>query len=164
MADTALWDDYMARGLGERERKLASRNLVRRADCPVETSAMGILRWYLHPAIGDVATHAYYRFEQEIPVGSRSGKVFHQGGIGAYVLAGRGVTVVDGSEHEWEKEDLIGIPMKNYGVTFQHFNTGDEPARLLVTFANFDDSLGPELGVDMAVLEPAPEYAAAGGS
>lgn len=160
----SLWDDILTRALAERNRKLNGVNLIKRAECPVEICELGILRWYLHPGLDRPSTHALYRYEQEIPVGSRSGKLFHQGGIIHYVSAGRGYSVVNDKEYEWEKTDVIGIPILPEGITFQHFNTGAEPVRMIVTFPNFDSALGPELGVAMEVLEPAPEYAGMVGS
>lgn len=155
-----LWDDIFVRAHAERERKLRGANLITRDECPVELTPMGKLRWYLHPALERPSTHALYQFEQEIPVGSRSGRLFHQGGIVHYVWKGRGYTEVNGVQHEWEETDVIGIPILPEGITFQHFNTGPDPVLLIVTFPNFDSALGPELGVAMEVLEPAPEYEA----
>jgi gentisate 1,2-dioxygenase len=51
-----------------------------------------------------------------------SGKHRHQGGIMLYVIEGEGYTVVDGEKVEWEKGDLIVLPVKPDGCEHQHFN------------------------------------------
>src|ERR1700719_2851203 len=53
---------------------------------------------------------------------TRSGKHRHQGGLVIYVLEGRGYSVVDGERKDWEKGDLVLLPMKPGGVVHQHFN------------------------------------------
>jgi len=51
-----------------------------------------------------------------------SGKHRHQGGIQLFVLDGEGYTVLDGRKVEWEKWDLIVLPVKPNGCEHQHFN------------------------------------------
>ena len=62
---------------------------------------------------------------------TRSGKHRHQGGLVIYVLEGKGYSVVDGERKDWEKGDLVLLPMKPEGVEHQHFNLDPaEPAHL----------------------------------
>ncbi len=157
MAET-LFEDVLERAAQERVRRASSSDLISRDDCPPEVSPMGIQRWYLHPALDKPSTQALYFHELEIPVGSWSGKLFCQGGIVHLVLEGSGYTEVDGVKHEWEAEDLIAIPIREYGVTYQHVNTGTEPVRMVVTWPNLDGAIGPEGGVEMKMLENAREY------
>ena len=77
-----------------------------------------------------------------------------------FVVQGSGYTTVDGRSHEWETEDAIVIPIKEDGVTYQHFNTGVGPARLLVCWPNLDSALSEEGGVAMDILESCPEWSA----
>jgi quercetin dioxygenase-like cupin family protein len=156
-----LWDDYLRRGDAERLRVQRGTNLIHREDCLTEMTSLGFIRWYLHPKINGPTVRSFYRFELEIPAGSRSGKLFHQGGVIHYVLEGEGYTLVDGVPHEWETDDVIAIPYRVNGVSFQHVASGPGPVRLLVTFANLDSALGPAGGVEMRVLEPCPEYTGA---
>ncbi len=156
-----LWDDIMARVQAEHQRKLAGVSVVSRETCPVELTPFGRIRWFTHPALSGPVIHSLYQFELEIPAGSRSGRLAHQGGIVHFVVRGRGYTELDGSRHEWEPEDLICIPARVHGVTFQHVNMGEEDALLVAAMPNFDSALGPALGAHFEVLEPAPEWIAA---
>jgi hypothetical protein len=153
-----LYDLTFEEARRERERRANAQNLIGRDDCPPEINRMGIMRWYLHPGLETPSTRALYFHELEIPQGSNSGKLFCQGGILHFVILGSGYTEVDGRAHEWEEEDAIVIPIKENGVTYQHFNTGVGPARLLVCWANLDSAISAEGGVAMEVLEPCPEY------
>ena len=56
--------------------------------------------------------------------------------------------------------NVFAIPIKESGVTYQHFNTGVGPTRMLVSWANLDSAISPEGGVAMEVLEPCPEWQA----
>jgi quercetin dioxygenase-like cupin family protein len=155
-----LWDDLVARAGAERERKRQARFIVSRDGIEPELTPFGHLRWYLHPRLADRATHAHYMFELEIPPGSRSGRLHHQGGVLHLVVEGSGYTELDGKLYEWQATDLVGVPAKHRGVTFQHVNTGTGRVRMMVAYPNFDSSLGPEMGVALHVLEPCPEFAA----
>ncbi|NJD27414.1 MAG: cupin domain-containing protein [Chloroflexi bacterium] len=155
-----LFEEVFERAEVERARRASSKNLITRDECQAEISPMGVQRWYLHPRLDTPSTQALYFHELEIPVGSRSGKLFCQGGIVHLVLEGEGYTEVDGERHSWEAEDLIAIPIREYGVTYQHVNTGSTPVRMVVAWPNLDSAIGPEGGVEMKVLENAPEFEA----
>jgi quercetin dioxygenase-like cupin family protein len=153
-----LFEQTLADAYDERIRRAGGSDLVRLEDCPVEVNPMGKMRWYLHPRLTTPSTRALYFHELEIAPGSRSGRLQCQGGLVHLVLEGSGYTEVDGMRHEWDAEDLIGIPIREHGVTYQHVNTGDQRVRMVVAWPNFDSALGPEAGVAMEVLEPAPEF------
>lgn len=155
---SSLWNSYIERGKSERLRSETGRSVVSREDQAPDITPFGIVRWYMHPDMDDVVDKALYFLELEIPPDSRSGKLHHQGGIVHAVVEGSGYTILDGTRYDWEQTDLIAIPSKVYGVTFQHYNPGPEPARLVMTWPNFDSALGPAMGVAMDVVEPAPEY------
>ena len=55
-------------------------------------------------------------------VKAHSGKHRHQGGIQLFVLEGEGYTEVDDDKVEWEKWDLIILPVKPNGCTHKHYN------------------------------------------
>ena len=160
MAEQTLYDLTFADSRAERDRRAQARNLIGREDCEPELNRMGTMRWYLHPHLETPSTRALYFHELEIPQGSNSGKLYCQGGLIHFVLVGSGHTVLDGRAHEWEEGDVIAIPIKESGVTYQHFNTGVGPTRMLVCWANLDSAISPEGGVAMEVLEPCPEWQA----
>ena len=41
---------------------------------------------------------------------------------------GKGYSIVDGERWDWEKGDLVLLPMKPGGVEHQHFNLDDKPS------------------------------------
>ena len=125
----------------------------------VENNRMGLFRWYLHPEKPDMAIRTILFWAQEIPPGGRSGKQKHQGGRIHYVQEGRGYTEIDGVKYEWEKGDLILLPIRPSGVVFQHFNTDlQNKARLVCTEPNWFDALGVDLGSGFEQLENSPDY------
>ncbi len=161
MAEQTLYDLTFAEARAERDRRIEAKNLIGREECDPELNRMGTMRWYLHPRLETPSTRALYFHELEIPQTSNSGKLYCQGGILHFVLMGSGYTVVDGNAHEWEEGDAIVIPIRESGVTYQHFNTGVGVARILVSWANLDSAISAEGGVAMEVLEPCPEWQAA---
>lgn len=156
----SLFERTMRTAAGERVRRAAGKDLITRDESRDEVSSFGILRWYLHPELEAASTRALYFCELEIPEGSSSGQLFSQGGQVHFVLEGTGHTVVDGKSHAWEPEDIIAIPARENGITFQHFNRGPGAVRMVIAWPNLDSALGPEGGVAMSILEPAPEYRA----
>lgn len=161
MAQTeGLWDSLIRRSVAERARVESGRNTVRRGELEPELSPFGLLRWYLHNDLEDPVTHSLYFCELEIPAGSRSGRLRHQGGMVHLVVQGSGCTLFDGIEHEWAARDVVALPVRPDGVEFQHVNTGTGPARMVISWPNLDSSIGPEGGVAMEILEPAPEFSA----
>jgi hypothetical protein len=163
MDPTTLFEQTLAAAKAERERVAAGSHLITRDESIAEISPLGITRWYLHPTLMTPSTSALYFCEIEIPESSRTGKLQCQGGQVHLVLIGNGHTVVDGVAHEWERLDGVVIPVKEYGVTFQHFNDGIGPARLLMAWPNLDSAIGAGGGVDMEIVEPAPEWSALNG-
>ena len=57
-----------------------------------------------------------------LDIRTHSGNHRHQGGIIIYVLEGKGYSIVDGERKDWEKGDLVLLPIKRGGVEHQHFN------------------------------------------
>jgi hypothetical protein len=160
MTVPSLFDQYVAHAERDRRRAIDGMKLVTIDDATEELNPIGHVWWYLHTDLTAPTTSSLYFYDLEILPGSRSGKVQCQGGVIHFVRSGTGHTVVDGEAHEWEPGDVIGIPLKEDGATYQHFNTGAGPARMLVAWPNLDSALGAEGGVAFTVLEPCPEFAA----
>ncbi len=53
---------------------------------------------------------------------TQSGRHTHQGGVYIFVLDGKGYTVVDGVRYDWQKGDLLLLPIQRGGCEHQHFN------------------------------------------
>jgi hypothetical protein len=157
---TPLWDHFVGLHQAELERKVDAKCVIVRENLDPELTPFGFVRWYMHPLLDEPVSHAMYFLELEVPAGSRSGRLRHQGSIVNLFVEGEGYTVVDGVRYDWVTEDVVAIPAKPDGVEFQHFAADGGPVRIVIAWPNHDSSFGTGLGVDLAVLEPAPEYVA----
>ena len=66
--------------------------VIKEAELPLEVSRQGLMRWYLHPAIKDTCLSVLLFYQQEIPPGSRSGRLKFQGGQVMMITEGQGYT------------------------------------------------------------------------
>ncbi len=154
-----LFEALFERRDREREMLAKSIKVVDGDNLPVENNRMGIYRWYLHPDKEDVAVRTMLFWAEEIPPGSKSGKQKHQGGRVHYVQEGQGYTDIDGVRYDWEKGDMILLPIRPQGGTFQHFNSdGQHKVRLVCAEPNWFDALGVDLGSGFEQLENSPDY------
>jgi gentisate 1,2-dioxygenase len=159
LAQTNYWDELLALRDRQRERIRKGIQVIKEQDLPVETNRQGLMRWYLHPAIDDTALATLVFFQQEIPPGSRSGRIKFQGGQVIMILEGRGYTTVDGVKHEWEEGDVLNLPLRAKGIIVQHFNTDpDKPVRFVASEPNWLESTFVDRGSGFEQLEDAPEY------
>lgn len=126
---------------------------------PLERNRMGLHRWFLHPSMKNIAIRTQLVWVQEIPPGSRSGKMKSQGGQIHIVFEGNGYTVIDGVRHDWEQYDAIFIPLSQDGTIHQHFNPDPNNwARLICSEPNLFDALGVDRGSGFEMLEDSPDY------
>ncbi len=136
-----------------------TRNLVQGKKLRREWTRQGKIAWYLHPLLKEYSVRNLLIFMQEIPPGSRSGRQKHPGGLCHFILQGSGYTVVDGEKHEWEAGDVVVLPVKPAGTTYQHFNSSPtDPVRFIAGMPNWFDALGVDMGSSWEQLEDAPEY------
>lgn len=155
-----LWEELFSLRDQQREQLKTARPVVRFKEIPWEWNKQGKMKWYLHPSIKDTAHKAIMVYVQEIPPGSRSGKIKHQGGNGFYIWKGRGYSIINEKRYDWEEEDLLILPIdKDKGVTYQHFNADPlNPALLIYAAPNVAHSLGVDLGIGLEQMENCPEY------
>jgi hypothetical protein len=159
LAETNFWDELLKMRDQQREQIRKGVQVVRESELPLETNRQGLMRWYMHPAIKDTALSTMIFFQQEIPPGSRSGRVKFQGGQVIMVLEGRGYTVLDGVKHHWEAGDVINLPLRPRGIIVQHFNTDpQETVKFVGTEPNWTDCAFVDRGSGFEQLEDAPEY------
>jgi len=157
--DGTLLDDLFMRRNQWRERMASAKLVVKGRELPLENNRMGLYRWYVHPSFTDVGCHHLLFWSHEIPPGSRSGVQKHQGGRIHFVIQGRGYTIVDDKRHDWEKEDVVLLPIKTGGCIFQHFNADPQrPAKMVVAEVNWTDVLGPDIASGFEQLEDSPDY------
>lgn len=142
--------------LRDRQRaELASAPLViRGSEVPFQVSGLGRIQWLLHPFAESSAIRSLVVAVHELEPGEASGKLHHQGGTVIYFIAGRGKTTVNEQVYEWEADDLINTPILPHGVTVQHTNTGESPARYLEATPNHIDSLSVDRGSGFELIEP----------
>jgi hypothetical protein len=159
LARTNHWNEILA--LRDRQREQASGGIqvIKQADLPLETSRQGLMRWYLHPAIKDTVLSVLLFFQQEIPPGSRSGRLKFQGGQVMMILEGEGFTLIDGVKHPWRAGDVVNLPLRADGLIVQHFNSSPtEPARFVAAEPNWLEGVTVDRGCGFEQLEDAPEY------
>ena len=138
----------------EDERIANARVVIKGNEIPWEHGRQAILRWYTHPRIKDTALTTMWMFVHDIR--SHSGRHRHQGGLALFVLEGKGYTTVDGVRHDWEKGDLILLPIKEDGVEHQHFNLDpDKPSRWL---ALAPLPLWDQLGWELTQVDTHPDW------
>jgi gentisate 1,2-dioxygenase len=159
LARTNFWNELLAMRDRQREQRKTAVQVVRASELPQETNEMGLMRWYLHPAITDTVISSMVFFEQEIPPGSHSGRLKFQGGQIIYVLEGHGHTLIDGVKHAWEAGDLLNLPLRKDGIIVQHVN-GDvnNPARFVAIEPNLLECTSVDRGCGFDLLRPSPEF------
>jgi gentisate 1,2-dioxygenase len=159
LAQTNYWNELLALRDSQREQRRKGMAIIKEAELPLETNRQGLMRWYLHPAIKDTVLSTLLFFQQEIPPGSRSGRIKFQGGQVIMVLEGRGYTLVDGVKHDWEEGDVINLPLRAKGLVVQHFNSdSDKPVRFVASEPNWFECTYVDRGSGFEQLEDCPEY------
>jgi quercetin dioxygenase-like cupin family protein len=139
------------------ERHMNGRIVVKMADCPQGLTRQGRLRYYLARTVKDTPLQDWIVFTHEVR--TISGKHRHQGGLIIYVIDGNGYSVVDGVRYDWEKGDLVLLPMKEQGVEHQHFNSNPEKPALWMAFIH--QPTREYVASEMTQTEVSPEYKAA---
>ena len=154
-----LFEDIFRRRDEDRKRVKTAKIVVKGKSLPLEKNRMGLYKWYMHPSIPDITSRSMLYWVQEISPGSRSGRQKSQGGRVHYILEGRGYTLIDGVRYDWQKGDVVLIPIKPYGTEYQHFNGDSEkPARFIAAEFNWYDALGVDMGAELEQLENSPDY------
>jgi gentisate 1,2-dioxygenase len=159
LANANYWNELIALRDQQRERRKTAVQVVRLSELPLENNEQGLMRWYLHPAITDTVLSTLSIYRQEIPPGSRSGRLKFQGAQILFIVEGRGYTMLDGVKHVWEAGDVVSLPCKRDGIIVQHFNS--DPKKLAVFLAvepNLFAATGVDRGSGFQQLEQSPDY------
>lgn len=153
------WNDLLDLRDRQREQVRTGMSVIKQADLPQEFNRQGVMRWYLHPSIKDTVLSTLMFFEQEIPPGSRSGRLKFQGGQVMMILEGTGYTTIDGVKHPWKTGDVVNLPLRTRGIVVQHFNTDPkEKVRFVATEPNWFACTTVDRGSGFEQIEDAPEY------
>jgi len=159
LAEVNHWDELLAIRDRQREQTRRGLQVIKEKELPLEVNRQGLMRWYMHPAIKDTALSVLMFFQQEIPPGSRSGRLKFQGGQVMMILEGQGYTTIDGIKHPWQAGDVLNLPLRVDGIIVQHFNTDpNNPAKFVAAEPNWFECTTVDRGSGFEQLEDAPEY------
>jgi len=159
LAEVNHWDELLKLRDRQREEMRNGIQVIKEAELPLEVSRQGLMRWYLHPSIKDTCLTVLMFFQQEIPPGSRSGRLKFQGGQVMMITEGQGYTMIDGVKHSWRAGDVLNLPLRADGIIVQHFNTDpNNPAKFVAAEPNWFESVSVDRGCGFEQLEDAPEY------
>lgn len=135
-------------------RQNTGRIVVKFDDCPQLLSRQGRLRMYLDDSVPGTALDDWIVFTHEVR--THSGKHRHQGGLVIYVIEGKGYSVVDGERIDWQKGDLLLLPLRPGGVEHQHFNS--QPGSPALWMAFIHEPTREYLASEITQTEVSPEY------
>jgi len=159
LAEVNHWEELLKLRDRQREQTRNGIQVIKEAELPQEVSRHGLLRWYLHPAIKDTCLSVFLFYQQEIPPGSRSGRLKFQGGQVMMITEGRGYTTIDGVKHPWKAGDVLNLPLRADGIIVQHFNADpNNPAKFVAVEPNWLEGVTVDRGCGFEQLEEAPEY------
>ena len=159
LAATNFWDELLAMRDRQREQRRNGVMVIKGSELPQEINRQGLMRWYLHPSITDTILTTHLFFEQEIPPGSRSGRLKFQGEQVMYILEGKGYTLIDGVKHPWAAGDVLNLPLRKNGIIVQHVNEDPNlPAKFVATEPNLFACTSVDRGSGFEQIEDAPEY------
>jgi gentisate 1,2-dioxygenase len=157
--DRNLWDEELHLRDQQREDQKKAVWLIKGNQLPQENNKQGVMKWYMHPLLKGPCINTLKLFVQEIPPGSRSGRMHHPGNQVIFIWEGRGYTLIDGQKHQWSTNDLVQLPLRVKGVTVQHYNADpDKPAILICCEPNTVHATGVDRGAGFEQLEVSPDY------
>ena len=126
--------------------------LIRQADLPIDETAFGDLRWYLHPGrAGFAGTAPILLFSQTLEPGQRSATLHTPGNGFAHVLEGVASISVDDEEHQCGIDDMVMLPSRKNGVRTTVQADPDGPSKVLFAFANLSGLGGMGMGADFSI-------------
>jgi hypothetical protein len=158
-AEMNFWDELLKLRDEQRENRKNGLQVIRYKELPQEVNRQGLMRWYLHPSITDTVLTTHLFFEQEIPPGSRSGRMKFQGEQVIYIIEGKGYTLIDGVKHHWKAGDVLNLPLRKPGIVVQHFNEDmTAPAKFVAAEPNLVHCTSVDRGSGFEQIEDAPEY------
>jgi hypothetical protein len=159
LATVNYWDELVALRDRQRQARKTAIQVVRLSELPLENNQHGLMRWYLHPSITDTILSTLAIYRQEIPPGSRTGRLKFQGGQIMFIVEGCGYTMLDGVKHAWETGDVLNLPTRRDGIIVQHFNADpNKPAAFLAVEPNLFAATSVDRGCGFELMEPSPDY------
>ena len=137
------------------ERQRTGPVVIKPADRPMQVTRQGRIIYFLEPlSYPETPLQGWQVFKNDIL--THSGKHKHQGGFAIYVIEGKGYSIVDGERWDWQKGDLLLLPIRPGGVVHQHFNT--EPGKPCIWIAFVPIPIIDHLALGMTQVETSPDY------
>ncbi len=136
------YEETLRRTAGTRERARTGKIVLRGKEVPWRQGRQALSKSFLSShGTNDTAAQDWVCFIHDVK--HQSGKHRHQGGIQLFVLEGEGYTMVDGKRVDWEKWDLIVLPVRPNGCEHQHFNEKGKTAKWMAfRYSPFTKVLG----------------------
>jgi len=151
-APRTTYDRYL-QTLAEQNRWRANvPHVIKGKEAEWENTRMGRIKQYMSPYQPSPMLF-YDAFIQEIPPGGRSGKHRHVAEEVHKILSGRGYDIHDGKRYDWEKEDVVAIPVN---TVHQHFNADPRRPAVFVALQSRLFYYAGHGGIEH--LEDAPEW------
>lgn len=97
--------------------------IIRARDLVWETSHHGKTAHISEPEILGSNVQTMVMFIEELAPGGKNGRHRHFSEALVYILEGRGYSVIDDVRYDWEKGDVLAVPMMAW---HQHFNADSE--------------------------------------
>jgi gentisate 1,2-dioxygenase len=123
-----LYEQQVEFAVAEEKRRRVGRVVVRGDELQFGQTRMGNLAYIIDSRLG-FNTKVMSTLVAEIPPGKRSGAHRHLYEEVNYILSGEGYSIIEDKRFDWKAGDALCIPVFAW---HQYFNTGTEPARILV--------------------------------
>lgn len=136
-------------------RQLGGPVVIKPTDRQLEVTRQGRLLYYLAPWLfKEPPLQEWQLFKLDIR--THSGRHRHQGGLVIYVINGKGYSIVNGERIDWQKGDLLLLPIKPDGVEHQHFNSVPGETCQWVAFVHM--GIMDHLAMDAQQVEVSPDF------
>lgn len=133
------YEDYIAALAEESQWRKTCPHVVKASQRPWENTRMGKIKYLAHPRVPS-GLLIFTAWLQEIPPGGHSGKHRHVGEEVHLIMEGKGYDVHDNTRWDWEKDDVVCIPVN---TVHQHFNSdARKPALFLAVQPRIYDFVG----------------------
>src|ERR1043166_5200549 len=126
-AGKTRYDWFLSRIAEENRVEQETPRVIHAVDCASENTRQGKLKFYISRWT-QVASRGVDVMVQEIDPGERSGEHRHIFEELLLVIKGRGYDLHEGTQHRWEKGDLICVPPM---IIHQHVNDSQDVAQLV---------------------------------
>ena len=123
-----IYVDQVQFAEGEEEKRRTGKVLIRGQEMVFEETPMGRVALAVDPKRGCYVKTVSSLIAEILP-GQKSGAHRHVYEEINYVLAGTGYSIIEDRRYDWKAGDALSIPIFAW---HQHFNIGDQAARLLV--------------------------------